>query len=245
MTGLGIIAGTTLPMIMKGSGMFADAPDLMSTSGIVLMLGLGVVLVGVVLSSLAGFGRAKVLSGSEAASPSQGQKGSFAIGLVMAVIAGVTSAGIALCFVYAQDPIVEAMKAQGADNTSANLAVWAVALMSGAAVNIIFPAWIMTKKRNWGELLNNPGEALLATIIGVQFIIAVTLMGRGMLFLGVFGASVGFAIQQIMQITGNQAVGFLSGEWKNVDGKPRQLMYAALAVLGVAFVIVAISKALA
>jgi hypothetical protein len=65
-----------------------------------------------------------------------------------------------------------------------------------------------------------------------------------MLLLGVFGASVGFAIQQILQIMGNQAVGFLSGEWKNVYGKPRRLMYTALVVLAVAVLIVAFSNVL-
>ena len=244
MTGLGIIAGTTLPMVMKGTGLFADAPDLMSNSGLVMMAGLGVMLFGVLLSSLAGFGRARILSGTPSASPSQGQQGSFAVGLLMAVIAGLTSAGISLCFVYGQAPIVEAMKAQGADTMSADVAVWAAALMGGAIVNILFPAWIMTKKKNWGELLKNPGETLLATVIGIQFIVAVTLMGRGMLLLGVFGASVGFAIQQIMQIMGNQAVGFLSGEWKNVYGNPRRLMYVALSILAVAVLIIAFSNTL-
>ncbi|MCL2117309.1 MAG: hypothetical protein FWH27_02665 [Planctomycetaceae bacterium] len=248
LTGLGIIAGTTLPMVMKGTGLFANAPDLTSTSGLVLLAGLAVMLLGVLFSSLAGFGRAKALSasasGSSSPSLSQGQQGSFAVGLLMAVIAGLTSAGISLSFVYGQAPIVEAMKSQGADTMSANVAVWAVALMGGAAVNIIFPVWIMTKKKNWNVLLKNPGEALFATVAGIQFIIAISLMGRGMLFLGAFGASVGFAIQQIMQIMGNQAVGFLSGEWKNVYGNPRRLMYLALAILAVAVTIIASSNAL-
>ena len=244
LTGLGIIAGTTLPMIMKGTGLFENAPDLMSTSGMVMIVGLGVMLLGVLFASLAGFGRAKILSKSSSVPASQGHQGSFAIGLLMAVIAGLTSAGIALCFVYGQAPIVEAMEAQGADTMSANVAVWAAALMGGALVNILFPAWIMTKKKNWGELLKNPGEVLLATVIGIQFIVAVTLMGRGMLLLGVFGASVGFAIQQITQVMGNQAVGFLSGEWKNVYGIPRRMMYVALSILAVAVLIVAFSNTL-
>ena len=242
MTGLGIVAGATLPMVMKGTGLFANAPDLLSRSGLVLMAGLAVILTGVWLSSIAGFGRAKALSGSTPVSPSQGRQGSFVTGLVMAVIAGFTSAGAALSFVYGQAPIKEAMTVQGVDTITADVAVWAMALMSGAMVNIIFPAWLMTKKKNWGVLLKNPGEMLLATIGGIQAITAFTLMGRGMLLLGVFGASVGFALQQIMQIMGNQAVGFVSGEWKNVYGNPRRLMYTALFILSVAVVIVAFSN---
>ncbi len=41
----------------------------------------------------------------------------------------------------------------------------------------------------------------------------------------------GFGIQQAMQLLGNLAVGFFSGEWRGVRGKPLQLMIAAVAVL--------------
>jgi L-rhamnose-H+ transport protein len=160
----------------------------------------------------------------------------------MAILAGLTSAGIALCFVYGQGPIVAAMKAQGAGEVSANVAVWAAALLGGAAVNIIFPAILMTRNHNWGMLLTHWGEALLASLIGIQFILAVILMGRGMLMLGVLGASIGFAIQQTMQIMGNQAVGFFSGEWRGVRGRPRTQMLLALAVLIIALGILAYSN---
>lgn len=250
MTGLGIVAGTTLPMVMKGSGLFSNAPDLTSVSGKVIMFGLLVMLCGVVFSSFAGYGRAGQLAKQNHDASSTTEKENhaksqgFTIGMIMAVIAGLTSAGISLCFVYAQAPIKEAMAAQGVDTMTADISVWAAALLGGAAVNILFPAWIMTKKRNWHVLLKNPGEAILASVIGIQFIIAVTLMGRGMLLLGAFGASVGFAIQQIMQIMGNQAVGFLSGEWEGIFGKPRQLMYLALLVLTFAVFIIAYSNTL-
>ena len=45
-------------------------------------------------------------------------------------------------------------------------------------------------------------------------------MGEGMLLLGAAGAAVGFGIQQTLQLLGNQAVGFVSGEWRGVGGKP-------------------------
>jgi len=41
------------------------------------------------------------------------------------------------------------MKAQGAGDLAANMAVWAAALLGGALVNVLYPGWIMTKKRSW------------------------------------------------------------------------------------------------
>jgi hypothetical protein len=69
-------------------------------------------------------------------------------------------------------------------------------------------------------------------------------MGRGMVLLGVLGASVGFGIQQVMQILGNQGVGFASGEWSGVAGVPRRQMYAAIMILVVAVVIMAYGNVL-
>ena len=42
------------------------------------------------------------------------------------------------------------------------------------------------------------------------------------------GASVGFGVQQAMQMLGSQTVGFASGEWRAVGGTPRRQMYLAI-----------------
>ena len=44
---------------------------------------------------------------------------------------------------------------------------------------------------------------------------------------------------------GNQALGFISGEWKGVPGTPRKLMYAAIAVLILAALVMAYGNTLA
>ena len=56
-------------------------------------------LVAVVLASLAGFGRDRQLEKLQQTS------GSFLVGLIMTVIAGITSAGLWLAFIYCQGPI--------------------------------------------------------------------------------------------------------------------------------------------
>jgi L-rhamnose-H+ transport protein len=244
LSGLGMTVGVTLPMIFKGSGLFSKAPDILSTAGLTVMAGVAVVLIGMILSTLAGFGRDRILK--ETATEAGGTTGGkFLTGLIMVVIAGVTSCGIALAFVYSQGPIVEAMKLRGANDITANIAVWAAGLCGGAAVNVIYPAWLMTKRRNWGELTKCSGDLLLGAILGTQFIIAVNLLGRGMLLMGALGASVGFGIQQALQLIGNQMVGFASGEWKGVRNSPRLMMYVSIGILLIAVVILACANSLA
>jgi hypothetical protein len=87
-------------------------------------------------------------------------------------------------------------------------------------------------------------ELALSIFIGFNFILGVALMGKGMLLLGPLGASIGFGVQQAMQMLGGQTVGFASGEWRGIAGKPRYEMYLAIAVLIAAAVVMAYSNTL-
>jgi L-rhamnose-H+ transport protein len=242
LSGLGVMAGVTLPMVVKAQGRFEDAPNLNSTAGSIVMLGVAIMLVGVAFSALAGFGRDRAAKGAD--QPAASGSGSFAVGLIMAAVAGLLSCGIALSFVYGQDAIIRAVepRARFGGEVTSNMAVWAVGLMGGALVNLVFPAWLMSKNRSWGELRASAKENMLAVAIGVQFVGSVALLGIGMRVMGPLGASVGFGIQQAMQILGNQLVGFASGEWRGVRGKPLNQMAIAIAVLLAAVAVLAVSN---
>ncbi len=239
LTGLGISLGVSLPMIVKGSGLFQDAADINSPAGLTVLAGVAVMLLGVVFAAAAGFGRDRVLQ------KQQQRTGSFLGGLVMIAIAGVLSCGISLAFVYAQGPIVAAMKARGAGEIPANFSVWGVALAGGSLINIVYPAWVMTSKKSWGVLARNWKEVALSSIIGFNLAMAIVLMGSGMLLMGALGASVGFGIQQAAQMIGGQGLGFISGEWKGVTGTPRKLMYTAIGILILAAMVMAYGNTLA
>jgi len=127
----------------------------------------------------------------------------------------------------------------------ATFGAFAVGLLGGALVNIGYTVYLLTRNRSWGALFGSGKEVLLAIVIGINFSLATALMGKGMLLLGALGASVGFGIQQAMQMTGGQLLGFISGEWRGVYGKPRTQMYAAIAVLIVAAAVMAFGNTLA
>jgi L-rhamnose-H+ transport protein len=239
LTAFGLAVGVTVPMVFKGSGLFSQAPGLNSSKGYIVILGVAVVLIGTILASMAGFGRQRALKTEDQL------KGGFLGGLIMSILGGFLSCGISFAFIYSQGPIVGAVKGQGAGEVAANFAVWAAGLLGGAIVNVAYPAYLMTKNRSWNLITQNWREVGLASVIGVQFICAVVLLGRGMILLGALGASIGFGIQQTMQILGNQGVGFISGEWRGVQGRPRCTMYLAITVLLVGVVIMARGNMLA
>jgi len=229
--GLGLSLGVTIPMLFKASGLFSHAPDLLSRPGEIVLAGVGIMLLGVVLISLAGFGRDRVLRETQKTS------GSFLSGLVMVVIAGILSTGPNFAFAYSQDPIIRAVKAHGAGTIAPTFAVWAVGMLSGVLVNILYTAYIMTKNRSWHVLADCWREAGFPIIGGMQFALAFALLGNGNLLLGPLGASVGWGLYQAMQIAGGQAVGFASGEWRGVYGAPRRQLFLALVILLVAMVV--------
>ncbi len=237
LSALGMSVGIVMPMVLKGSGLFSHAPDLMSKPGLFISIGILIIVAGIILVSLAGFEREKIINeGNDHTKPGQ-PSGSFLKGLVLVVIAGVLSCGLSLAFVYSQGPVIEQVKLKGADDVTANITVWALGVLGGALVNLFYAIYLMAKKGTWNLLFSRKDELLYGSIIGLQFFISIVFMGRGMVFLGALGASVGFGIQQSMQVVGNQLVGFAGGEWRGVNGKPRKMMYFGLITILIAVII--------
>jgi hypothetical protein len=254
LTGLGVSVGVTLPMVVKGSGLFSEAPNLDSAAGRAVLVGVGIMLLGVIVAAIAGFGRDRALQHSSRSEPESATtgiaadnrqpSGGFLGGLIMVVVAGALSAGISFAFVYSQGPIVSAMRAQGSGEIPANFAVWAIGLLGGALINVTYPAYLMTRHASWNVLLASWKELGFAVFIGFNFILGVALMGKGMLLLGPLGASVGFGVQQATQMLGSQGVGFASGEWRGIAGKARNQMYLAIAILIAAAMVMAYGNTL-
>jgi L-rhamnose-H+ transport protein len=242
---VGAAVGVIIPMILKGSGPYANAPDVFSTVGLFVLAGLAIFLVGVWLASLAGFGREKALRKVEtSASASTGRTGSFAAGLAMVVTAGVLSTGWGLVIAYCQDPIITAVMAQGTGHLTAGFAFWALVLSGAAVVNILYPVWLLTKNRSWSVIGSRPGELGLALLYGTLFFIPSVLLGEGIFKLGSLGPSIGWGIVQGMLILGGQLLGFIAGEWRGVTGRPRTQIYSAVAVLVLSMVILAVANSL-
>jgi L-rhamnose-H+ transport protein len=200
-----------------------------------------VMLVGVALVSKAGYARSRAVSSSP--NPFNLSNG-FGASLLMAALAGILSAGISFSFVYSQGPIVAAMRARGASSVPANIAVWAVGLAAGCLINILYPAWLLTRQKIWRVLWASPGELGLSFIMAVGMAAATMLLGEGMIWLGALGASIGFGVQQAMQMLGGQTVGIISGEWRGVPRGPIVTMAVAVLTLIIAAAIMAYGNSL-
>lgn len=242
LSALGMCVGVLLPMIVKGSGLFQQAPHVFSSAGVVVLSGLVVLIIGVVLVSIAGFKRENRLKSQDASVQLRQASGNFLQGLLLVIIAGLLSSGISLTFVYSQDAVMQAVALQGGNEVIANFSVWALAMFGGGLINIGYAVYLMMKRNTGRIIFKQRHELIFGSIIGLQFILSIVALGKGMVLLGSLGASVGFAIQQSMQIIGNQIVGFVGGEWRGVRGRPLIIMLVALTVILIAVVILAVSR---
>jgi hypothetical protein len=239
LSGIGIPLGVIVPMVFKGSGVFEQSPDLNSPVGIVILVATVLMLVGVVFVTMAGFGRDKMLKTNNK------ESGAFLGGLIMCIVSGICSVGPAFAFVYSQAPIRNAMIEQGAGEWPASIAVWASSMFFGVMVNVLYPVFLMTKKKTWHVLKENPKELGLSLIVGFNLFLAFGFWGLGMLLLGPLGASLGFGLYFAFQILAAQGLGWISGEWRGIHGKPIRQMIFAVVILVCAAAIMSYAGTLA
>ena len=220
LAGIAIPAGVVTPMILKGSGKFAEAPAPLSPGGLVVLAGVATMLAGVVLLSRAGFARDAARGGWTPGIGPDGKasRGGFVAGLVMCVAAGILSIGISFSYVYTQDAIGRAFLAHGTSEAGAPGAVRTVTLLGGALVNLLFPLFLLWRNRSWGVFAGEGSRLDFArsAAVGAVTIISFVMASTGMSLLGGWGPSVGFGVNQAMQILGSQSVGLIFGEWRGV-----------------------------
>jgi hypothetical protein len=100
LSGLGATVAVIIPLVIKAPGILGNSPNINSYPGMVILCGIGVLLIAVVLASMAGFGRDRILKKLQATS------GNFYVGFIMVIIAGITSAGLWLAFQFGEYPIL-------------------------------------------------------------------------------------------------------------------------------------------
>jgi L-rhamnose-H+ transport protein len=231
-------------MIFKASGIFSESPDLMSKAGLTVLAGVVVIIIGIFFASLAGFEREKSAQiGNQ--DKSQTKSGNFGIGLIMVIISGILSAGWGFAFAYSQGPITEILNKHGVAGFPSKIIVWALVLFGAALINVIYPAYLLTVNKTWSIITKHGKEIILSVSYGLLFFIPSALLGKGMLLLGVLGASVGWGIAQVSIILGGQILGFASGEWRGVTGKPMRYIFTAIAVLLLSMMILTLGNLLA
>jgi L-rhamnose-H+ transport protein len=239
--GLSTALGSLVPMAMQ-PGSFCTA------GGATIALGVGVLLAGVVVCALAGIRKDAQVQAAAALQEADGSPSlprRLPMGLAIVVLAGFCDPCLNYAFSFG-DRIKEEAVAGGAAEVVASDAIWALALSGSFVVNAMYCAVLLTRNGTWSRFrAKGTGHYwFLAALMGVIWMLSITLYGRGASMMGRLGGSVGWAMFYCVIIIGSMLLGIVSREWVEGRGRPLRTLYAAMAVLTAAGVILGYGNSL-
>lgn len=240
--GLIAINGSLLPLIMEHPEQFSQR------SGLMVIVGIGVMAFGLVLVALAGHRKDLLLrqaSSAEMAARHEKSAFNFKVGLLLCLASGVLSALVNFALIFGQEVTQQAIT-YGADPAHSNNAVWGLVFTSNYLVNIGYCVYLNVRN-NSTQKFTDHGTGwywMAVAVMGAVWAGGIVLYGMGAFQLGQFGAYLGFPILLITAILTGNVLGFLTGEWKGADKQTHGIMAGGVAVLILAIVVFAYANSL-
>jgi L-rhamnose-H+ transport protein len=219
---LGLInsVGTIMPII------FEDPSKLLSPTGLQILLGVGILLIGIIIISIAG----RYKSGESEAQSEISTK-NFSLGIIICILAGIFGPMINFAFVFGAPMQSKAIEL-GASTTFASNTVWSIALSFGFIANFVYCLYLL-KKNKTSKLYKNANWKywMFASLAGLIWYTSVMFYGMGSNKLGDLGTSVGWALMQSLAIIAGNVSGILAGEWKGSSNKSLIIMTIGMLIL--------------
>ena len=236
--GTALVVSTLIPLIFKGSGVFANAPGICSTEGIISIIAVIIMLLSIITISKAGELRDKQLGkkGVEGENLSSAQNTFYKI---LSVVGGLLSTGIFMLNTYCGADILGAMEQVGITSPIKGVSIWAVGMQMGVFFNVVYALVLMIKNKSFSQNKSFK-EFIWVCCGGLQFFIYLVCFGFGTLMMGSLGASIGNGVSQCVQTAGQQGTGLVFGEWKGVHGKPVKVLVFGFVLMLLGIVLISI-----
>jgi L-rhamnose-H+ transport protein len=234
--------GTLLPPIVSGQFI----PVIQTTSGLVVMGGVGVCLLGIVISGLAGVAKEGEVPDKDKQAAIQ--EFSFKKGVWVATFCGIMSACMSYGFA-AGKPIAELAVTNGASDLWKNLPVLIIVLAGGFSTNLLWCAFLNIRNRtaaNYCRLAVEVTSAraseqrvervpllanyLLCAVAGTLWYLQFFFYGMGTTKMGRYDFS-SWTLHMASIIIFGTLLGLCLSEWKGVSRRTHWLMRLGLVVL--------------
>ena len=234
--------GTLLPPIFNGE--FASV--LKTSSGLIVMGGVGVCLLGIVISGCAGIAKERELP--EKAKTASVKEFNFKKGVWVATFCGIMSACMSYGFA-AGKPIAALAVTNGASDLWKNLPVLIIILAGGFTTNFIWCAVLNFRNKSLGDYLRREvqnteagtpaartvtvpllANYLLCALAGTLWYLQFFFYGMGTTKMGRFDFS-SWTLHMASIIIFGTLLGVYLSEWKGVSGRTHRLMLVGLIVL--------------
>ena len=222
LNGLCAAFGSLTPLVVQH-------PELISKpSGLLLLAGIAVMLLGVTLCGWAGFQREK--DQASATTDKTNSRRNYWLAILLAVISGFLAALLNIALAFGGN-IVQLARAQGAPAVWAVFAVWPIALLGALVTNLAYTLYLLFRNRTWGNFLAKPAEIGKPILAGALWMIPIAIYSSGTVFLGILGVSVGWALFQVMLLLSGNLAGIWTGEWRSSSPRIFNVNLAGVAVL--------------
>ncbi len=222
LNGLCAAFGSLAPLVLQH-------PELISQpSGLLLLAGIAVMLVGVILCGWAGYQREK--SQPSVATVGASSRRTYWMVIILAIISGILAALLNIALAFGGN-IVQLARAQGAPAVWAVFAVWPIALLGALVTNLVYTVYLLFRNKTWGNFLAKPAEVGKPILAGALWMIPIAIYSSGTVFLGILGVSVGWALFQVMLLISGNLSGVWIGEWRSTLPRIFNVNMAGVAVL--------------
>lgn len=158
--------------------------------------------------------------------------------MALCIFTGIFASSWNLGFAFGGE-VIRAGLRQGAGSLSAPYAVWGLVLGAGFIPNLFYCTYLLVKNRTAGLFIRSgwTREAVLAFAMALLWVTAILGYGIGATLVGASGTSSGYMLFVAASILFATAFGLITGEWKGASARTRRLLFAAIAFILTAVVI--------
>lgn len=242
--GIGTGLGFLLPLL------FQHQEEIHTPFGLVTISGVALAIVGIVFCTMAGDIRDKEYKGmaAEEARPTHAKKG-YWLGVLLAAVAGLTSAGQNFSFSEAQCGrfgLEQAALARGATKLGAANIFWPVFLFFAFIPYIAYMAYLL-KKNGTFKNYALPGTKryfAFGVIMGLFWFGSLIFYSKASQIIGDLGPVIGWPLFMIFIILTSNFWGYVTGEWNGVSRRVGRLMMYGVGFLVLAVIVIAYGTSL-
>jgi len=233
-TGLGFL----LPLV------FQHSEAILTPFGLLTLFGVLLSLLGLILSMSAGNSRNKFKGKAEEVirGVSPHARAAFILGLLLAMVAGLFSAGQNFTFSLTKPMVNFALVAHVNPLWAANI-VWPGFTLAALIPYSIYMIYKQIKNRSY-TAYKKPISlyyVILTFIMGAFWFFSLLIYGKSAQMIGAMGPIVGWPVFMIFIIVTSNFWGWVYGEWKNCGKKAARLLSLSLIFLVLAFIILGVS----
>lgn len=203
-----------------------------TTSGLVLLAGIGVCLIGIIVCGWAGMRKEREVGSAEKKATIR--EFSFVKGVWVAVFAGIMSSCMAMAFA-AGKPIAEIAVAKGSPDLFKNFPILIVALAGGFTTNFLWCVQLNLRNRTGGDYVTGGARRLsvnyiFAALAGIIWYFQFFFYGMGTTKMGEYDFS-SWTIHMAFIIVFSSLWGIAFKEWKGSSKRTHWVIVAGILVL--------------